>query len=66
MIGGGIFEARTMELGLQNQALVIRRGETLGGAIVRHRRAHGLGRLVLTRDLNARSAGRAASLQAAA
>jgi len=58
MIGNNKMETGMVELGSRNHALVIRRGETLGAAIVRHRRTHGLGRLVLTRDLNAGSATR--------
>lgn len=48
------------ERAFQNQFFVIRRGETLGAAMTRHRATHGPGPLVLMGDFNAMPAARRA------
>lgn len=43
---------QTTERAFQSQFFAVHLGETLGEAVARHRRAHGVGPLVLMRDYN--------------
>lgn len=56
----GLTGSESNERAFQNQFFVIRRGETLGAAMTRHRAAHGPGPLVLMGDFNALPAARRA------
>ena len=58
---------RTTGRAFEGQFFAVYRGESLGDAIMRHRRANGIGPLVLMRDFNAvQAAGRRARYSLAA
>ena len=62
----GLTGSESNERAYQNQFFVVRRGETLGSAVIRHRRDHGAGPLLLMRDFNRAPVGRQGRSQAVA